>query len=587
MTAPNPSTALARVLFDELARGGVREVVVAPGSRSTALALAAVEQEGIRVHVSLDERSAGFLALGMGRANRRPAVVVTTSGTAAANLLPAVVEADAARIPLLALTADRPPEDRHTGANQTIDQIRLYGERVRWFCEVGVAEDRVGVDAYWRSTASRAAAAAAGLSGPPGPVHLNLAFREPTVPSTDDGRSRAEPFRGATEGRPAGRPWRESLGDGPLPSPSDLDRIAGRWSEADRGLLVVGESTVDPEPVHALAERLGWPVLAEALSGVRQGRAVSSYHHLLGHEAFRRAHRPDLVVRIGRVGASRTLLSLLAGDASQVLVDAHGEGMDPGRSVSEVVVADPSRLLEELMPRLRPGGQGRWRTSWEAADSMVRATVDTVLDGLGRPSEPAAARDVAAAVPVPGTLVVASSMPIRDVDAFMAPRQGLRVLANRGASGIDGFVSTALGVALVDGPMVALAGDLSMLHDANGFLLARRPDCVFVVLNNDGGGIFHFLPQADLPAHFEELFGSPHGRAFERLAAFHDLAYRRVEEPAELRPAVSAAASAGGVWLLEVVTDRVANVDLHRRIDRAVAGLDLVRAPVPPSSPGA
>jgi 2-succinyl-5-enolpyruvyl-6-hydroxy-3-cyclohexene-1-carboxylate synthase len=577
VTAANPAHALALVLVDELARCGVTDAALSPGSRSTALAMALHDDPRIRLHVQVDERSAGFLAVGLGRASGRPAAVVTTSGSATANLHPAVVEADTGRVPLLVVTSDRPPELRHTAANQTIDQPGLYGGAVRWSCDVGVPEDRPGVVAYWRSTLARAYAEATGVRDAPGPVHLNLAFREPTVPAVDDGRSRVEhAFRQDLAGRAGGRPW-VSVTCPPATLGSDqVAALAERFAATPRGLVVLGDSPADLGPALDLADRAGWPVVAEPLANARRDdRALTHAAQLLATPDFARAHRPDLVLRIGRTGLARGLGQLLGADVPQVLVDPHGAWLDPERAIDELVVADPARLCAAVAAHLAAPAGSDWRDAWRRADGRAAAAVDRILGDLEAPTEPCIARDVAAAVPEGGTLVVASSMPIRDLDAYLRPRRGLRVVANRGASGIDGFVSTALGVALGGtGPTVALCGDLSLLHDANGFLLSagsERLDVTFVVVDNDGGGIFSFLPQADYPGSFERVFATPHGRDLADLARFHRLPHVRVARAEELPAAVTTAVAAGGVRIVEVRTDRGDNLVLHRRLQAAIA----------------
>ncbi|MBW3657365.1 MAG: 2-succinyl-5-enolpyruvyl-6-hydroxy-3-cyclohexene-1-carboxylic-acid synthase [Actinobacteria bacterium] len=575
--AANPSHALALVVVDELARCGVTDAVLAPGSRSTALALALADDPRVRLHVQIDERSAGFVAVGLGRATGRPAAVVTTSGSATANLHPAVVEADTGHVPVLVLTTDRPPELRHTASNQTIDQLGLYGPAVRWFCEVGVPEDRPGVVAYWRSTLARAYAEATGVRTSPGPVHLNLAFREPTVPETDDGRSRVDhPFRQDLSGRTGGAAWVTTTRPPAELPPDQLAALAERIAGTERGLVVLGDVGSDVAPALDLAERAGWPVVAEPLSDARRdGRALTHAAQLTAVPAFAAAHRPDLVLRIGRTGLARGVAELLGPDVPQLLVDPYGRWLDPHRAVAELVVADPARTCAGVAEVLAAPAGSAWLDDWRRADGTAAAAVAAVLEEDDTPSEPRAARDVAAAVPDGGALVVGSSMPIRDLDGYLRPRRGLRILGNRGASGIDGFVSTALGVALASsGPTVALCGDLTFLHDGNGFLL--RPDvaavdCTFVVVDNDGGGIFSFLPQARYPAAFERVFATPHGRDLAGLAAFHGLPHERVTSATALPAAVAAAAGAGGIRVLEVRTDRDANVALHRRLQDAVA----------------
>lgn len=576
IAAANPSHALALVLVDELARCGVTEAVLAPGSRSTALAMALHDDPRLRLHVEIDERSAGFLALGLARVTGRPAAVVTTSGSATANLHPAVVEADQGGVPLLLLTADRPPELRHTGANQTIDQLKLYGDAVRWFCEVGVPEDRPGVVAYWRSTVCRAVAEAIGLRGPAGPVHANLAFREPTVPASDDGRARVEqPFAQPLEGRPDRRAWTAvDLPPRQVPE-AELAAFAGRLASTERGLLVVGDTTARSGPVHALAAATGWPVIAEPTSNARHGgHVVAHAGPLLSVPAFRDAHRPDMVLRVGRPTVSRAVLGLLDERVPHVLVSPHGAWHDPTHATTDLVAADPDLLLSGLAAHLPVPAGSDWGASWRAADEAAGAAIAKVLAAQDTVTEPGAVRAALAAVPDGGALVVASSMPIRDLDAWAPARARVRVLANRGASGIDGFVSTALGVALAhDGPTVAVAGDLSFLHDRNGLLVRAdvpRADLVLVVVDNDGGGIFHFLPQAGFPASFERVFGTPHGLDLADVARTHSLAYV-APEPADLASEIRERTAEGGLHLVHVVTERRANADLHARLQAAVS----------------
>lgn len=568
MKAANAGQGLALAMVDEFARAGMAHACLAPGSRSAPLAMALAADSRIRLHVVLDERSASFLALGIAKATRRPVPVLSTSGTGAANFHPAVLEAHHSRTPLVVLTADRPPELRDTGANQTIDQINLYAGAVRWFVEVGVPEARPASVGYWRSVASRACAAA---SGPPaGPVHLNLAFREPLVPVPDE---TGFPYR--LDGRPAGAPWTRAS-HAPRPaSESDVAEIAAEIASIDRGLIVAGDCRVDPSPVLALAAAANWPVLAEPISGLRCGElAISTYEALLRHEPFAGAHRPELVIRVGRTGTGRALASFLDPEVRQILFDPDCAWPDPERSVAWVLDADPTVASRQVLERLSRRSGSSWMSSWLRGEQRARSAIDALLDADEAPSEPRVARDLAETLPSGATLVVASSMPVRDLEWFMRPRAGLRIIANRGASGIDGFVSTALGAALAGpGPTVALAGDLSMLHDQNGLGLARSEAvaAVFVVVNNAGGGIFHFLPQAAFPEHFEQLFATPHGLRFEDLARLYGCGYEQIARAGDLAPAVVAATQAGGVHVLEVRTDREANVAVHRRVWEAVA----------------
>ncbi|MEX2548909.1 MAG: 2-succinyl-5-enolpyruvyl-6-hydroxy-3-cyclohexene-1-carboxylic-acid synthase [Nitriliruptoraceae bacterium] len=597
MDALNPSQAAALVLVDELARCGVTDAVLAPGSRSAALAMVLHDEPRIRLHVEIDERSAGFLALGLARATGRIAPVVVTSGSAVANLHPAVVEADRGHVPLLLITADRPPELRHTGANQAIDQGGIFGSAVRWHADLGVPEDRETSNALWRSSVCRAVAAATGSGGaagsgaaPAGPVHLNLPLREPSVPLSDDGRSPASrPFAATLEGRPQRAPWTRVTAAPRRLEDEELRGLAARILGTERGMIVVGASTpgsgvaAAAPAIHELARAAGWPVIAEPSSGARTEADTVAAHAplLLSHPRFARWATPDLVLRIGRSGLSRELAALLGPHVPQLLLGGDGAWDDPDRAIGEFLVADVAATCASLAVSLGLPASSAWSQRWRAADDLARRTIDPLLDAREQPSEPRTARDLLAALPDGASLVVASSMPIRDVDRFAAPREQVRVLANRGASGIDGFVSTALGVALgvgVDGPVVALTGDLSLLHDANGFHLAAAADhldVTFVVVDNDGGGIFSFLPQAGFEGSFERVFGTPHGRDLSALARWHGLGYERVTDAARLPAAVGEAIEAGGLRLVHVRTDRADNRALHEELRTAVhAALD-------------
>ncbi|WP_066369853.1 2-succinyl-5-enolpyruvyl-6-hydroxy-3-cyclohexene-1-carboxylic-acid synthase [Herbidospora mongoliensis] len=544
----NPATALATVLADELARCGVTEAVVAPGSRSAPLALAIHDDPRIRLHVRTDERSAGFLALGLAKRLEKPVAVITTSGTAAANLHPAVIEASEAGVPLLLLTADRPPELRGTGANQTIDQVKLFGSAVRWFAEIGVPEERPGQVAYWRSLACRAYQRAEG-PGDPGPVHLNVAFREPLVPDGNDD-------------------WPETLdANGPwvrarvAPPSSALHIPATR-----RGVLVVGDGATNVRRYVAAAGMAGWPVLSEPSGGGRYGdTAISTYHFLLGTPGFAEAHQPEVVVTLGRPGLSRPMLAWLKRAQEHVVVARDlTRWPDPTRSATQVAQAVEIPVA---------AGSDQWLNAWRRAEMAARHAIDDVLDAGGL-SEPRLARDLAAIIPNGSLLFCGSSMPIRDLDQAMRPRRGVRLMANRGASGIDGLVSTAAGAALAHhGRAYALLGDLSFLHDQNGMVIGPReprPDLCVVVVNNDGGGIFSLLPQSSLGGSFERIFGTPHGVDLGYLAAATGTPYSVVSDPDDLEKAIRGE----GMRLVEARTDRNANAAVH------VAMRDAVRAAI-------
>ena len=543
----NPSTALARVVVDELVRAGVREAVLAPGSRSAPLAFAlqAADAAGrLRLHVRIDERSAAFLALGLGKASRTPVAVVTTSGTAVANLHPAVLEAAHAGVPMLLLTADRPPELRGVGANQTIDQLGLFGGAVRLFVELGAPDERPGQNAYWRSTVTRAVAAATGAD--PGPVHVNVALREPLVP--DAGGDWPEPL----DGRPGGAPWTEVVRPAPPAAPAD--------DLPDRTVVVLGDAE-DATAALALAAARGWPVIAEPSGRAEPGPNVLPGGDLvLRAPGFLAAHHPDRILVAGRPTLNRTVARLTASAPLDVVTGPRG-WTDPGGRAVRVLPAVPAPA---------GGRDGTWLPAWRAAADAARAAVDKVLaDGL---PEPVVAELVLDAVRPGGLLVSGSSKSVRDL--FLAgPRPGVTVLANRGVAGIDGTVSTAVGVALAAArPTYALMGDLTFLHDANGLVIGPgepRPDLTIVVVNNDGGALFGLLEQG-APEHrdaFERVFGTPHGVDLAALCAATGTPHRRVETRTELADTLTEPV---GLTVVEVRTDRTRAAEVEAAITAAV-----------------
>jgi 2-succinyl-5-enolpyruvyl-6-hydroxy-3-cyclohexene-1-carboxylate synthase len=575
--AENAGQAQAMALVDELVRCGMSHACLSPGSRSTPLALALDDRPEIDLHVSIDERSMSFLALGIAKASRQPVALLTTSGSAAAHLHPAIIEAHHAQVPLVVLTADRPPELRDTGAGQTIDQIKLYPDALRWFCEVGVAEARAESVPYWRSVACRAHHAS--LWPVPGPVHLNVAFRNPLVPVPD-----AAGFPFELDGRPGGKPWTEATGSPLQAGEADLERLQAELESTERGAIVAGTTDLDPAPVVELAQVLGWPLLAEATSNARRGpNAISTYDALLRVEGFWDAHRPDVVLRFGHLGASNQLAAVLDASVRQIAINP-AAWLDPTRAVSWMLRADPGLVCRSLCSRIEPRSGSAWLDGWLEAESKARGAIDSFLDNHQQVSEPGIARDMASALPPGSNLVVASSMPVRDLDWFMQSSLEVNVLANRGANGIDGFVSSCLGVALSQTrrPTAGLSGDLSFLHDQNGFLQASgtTPDIVFVVVNNNGGGIFSFLPQAAEP-EFERLFATPPNHDFAQLAKSYGCFYRSIHNSSELASAVQQAVSLGGAHLLEAKTDRLENVEIHNliwsKVKEAVGSADKLK----------
>jgi 2-succinyl-5-enolpyruvyl-6-hydroxy-3-cyclohexene-1-carboxylate synthase len=584
------SLACAAALVDGLVAGGVTHASLSPGSRSTPLALALARDPRVRVHVHLDERSSAFFALGLAKVKPRPVVVATTSGTAAAELLPAVVEASQSRMPLVLLTADRPPRVRGTGANQTIVQPGLFGEYVRASIDLPVPTTE-GQEAWWRQAAREAFEAMFG--DPPGPVHLNCPFEEPLSPSEGTVTAMTEE-RFEWPARP------EAALD-----PDESERLAELVSGA-RGVIVMGGWPGDLSgELGFWSDVLGWPVLAEPTSTARRPGLSMSAGQALIESAWTDTQPSEVVIQFGAAPTTRATQAFVASAETVVVADRFHLDPDPERLASWRLAVDPGALpsalgrhpvmqrgigialtgehtreeIEQLWRgRIDPAPED-WRKKWRDADRVARLAMDDTMDGWDEPFEPRVARDVATWVPDGGFVFVGNSTPIRDLDLAMAPRDGIRVLANRGASGIDGLVSTAIGVAAADrGPTVALLGDLSFLHDA-GAMLWNAPTVVqltIVVVNNGGGQVFSLLPQRDLPEH-RELFVTPHAIDIGGLCGAAGAGHERVDRASDLLPALDRAAGAGGLSVVEVMVD--AELGLRRRrelrdaVDTALAAI--------------
>jgi 2-succinyl-5-enolpyruvyl-6-hydroxy-3-cyclohexene-1-carboxylate synthase len=574
MDPTNANTALASAFAEELARGGLRLAVISPGSRSTPLAVALWRQSEIEVSVIVDERSAGFFALGAAQANREPVALLCTSGTALANYHPAVCEADESAVPLLVLSADRPPELRGIGAGQTIDQIKTFGSSVRWFCEVGThLADDDGL-LHYRSVACRALAATLG-GARPGPVHLNLPWREPLAPLPVEGAVTAtDPL--ALAGR-QDRPLTAVTHIDLEPSVFLLDEVAAHIGDAISGVIVAGRQ-LDPElrePLAHLARVSGFPILADPTSQLRCGphdrsHVVAGYDLLLRDDRFARSVAPELVLRFGEMPTSKPLRSwLVESGADQIVIDPCGGWNEPTNRAAAILRADPTECASGWAARLE-GLEGRERPlpdRWLEAEKAAQRSLDDALGaGVGEITEPALHRALGDAHRDGDLLYTASSMPIRDQETFLAPSAAdVLFLSNRGANGIDGLVSSGIGAARASGrPTTIVLGDLGLLHDLGGLAALRDVSTPvrIVVINNSGGGIFHFLPQeAAMPDdEFEALLGTPRGTDAAKAAALFDLPHRRLESLAELPAAVA------GPGLIEVKTDRSTNVAAHREL---------------------
>jgi 2-succinyl-5-enolpyruvyl-6-hydroxy-3-cyclohexene-1-carboxylate synthase len=494
----NRTYAPLQAFVDELVRCGMRHAITCPGSRNAPLVLTLAAQDGIEAVSVIDERSAGFFALGMAKATGRPVAIACTSGTAAANLHPAVAEAFEARVPLLVLTADRPPELREVGAGQSIDQIGLYGSAAKWFVEVGTHEPGRDTAVHHRALACRAYWTAAG--GRPGPVHLNFPLREPLAPSPE------QLDAAHWEGRPYGRPWTELREHASAPHASDVHDLAARIATTPRGVIVCGPAaeTGIAEPAARLAAECGWPLLAEPTSGVRCGEhdrshVVAHYDVLLRAGDFAARHAPGLVLRVGDMPTSKPLREWVAA-APQVAIDPHAAWHEPTRRAELLLQAAAVPALDALAAAVEMRSAERdagWLASWREADARVPTALAQSPDAF----EPRVLAALEPELPDGAIVWLSSSMPVRDVEAcFPQSPKRLRFLANRGANGIDGVVSSAAGAALATGaPTWLLTGELALLHDAGGMLAARRAgaEVTVVCLDNGGGGIFDFLPVAE------------------------------------------------------------------------------------------
>jgi 2-succinyl-5-enolpyruvyl-6-hydroxy-3-cyclohexene-1-carboxylate synthase len=576
--AQHPLSASVGAFVDELVRSGVRHFCVCPGSRSTPLALTIARHPAAKLWMHLDERSAAFFGLGLAKTLREPVALVCTSGTAATNFMPAVVEAFCARIPLVVLTADRPHELRDVGAPQTIDQINLFGTHAKWFVDLAEPDAEPGMLRYVRTVAARAVALA--RRGPAGPVHINCPYREPLLPDATAAL--------AAEARAENRPY-VAVSDGlRAPEPAAAGALASELRAMPHGLIICGPHN-DPGPADAvtrLAGALGYPILADPLSGLRNGghdRALvlDCYDAFLRDPGFVERFAPQVVLRFGAMPVSKPLLLFLQrhSRSRMIVVDGDGGWNEPTSLASDMIYAHTRLLCEAVLASIDPssaeqGPASKWASAWQSADRSARAAIAARFDASDELFEGRVFAELAALLPAGATLYAGNSMPIRDLDTFFfGSDRAIRLLANRGANGIDGVVSSALGAAAAGlGPTVLAIGDLSFYHDSNGLLAAMQHhlNLTIVLLNNDGGGIFSFLPQAGEPEHFETLFGTPHGLDFRPLAQMYGARYERVDGWPALRAAIQRGIESGGLHIVEVPTDRARNVTLHRELWQAV-----------------
>lgn len=651
MTVQEAAFAYVGAFVDELARSGVRHVCICPGSRSTPLSMLLADHPDVRVWMHVDERSAGFFALGLAKATGEPVALVATSGTAVTNFMPAVVEAFFGRVPLLLLTADRPHEHRDIGSSQTIDQVRVYGTHVKWFVDMALPETGDTMVRYARTVASRAVATAG--AAPAGPVHLNFPLREPLIPRL--GLEHSPSYE-----REDGSPYARVIDGTRTLSMRDAAAVAGEWASVERGVIVCGPGTPADaaESLIALSRTLGWPVLADPLSGLRTGgepndgsmderaegstdeptqgsmderaegsteeqthsgtvqrpedstdgrqalaasvaasvapaaTVIDAYDVFLRYEEVVDMLAPELVIRFGAMPVSKPVLQYLQryADVPQVVIDEGGGWRDPTLSASAVLHVAPRQLCLAVADALAGdehftgerardtgdggrsiGERGRdWIELWRRLNTVTRDTLWREVDELSDMFEGRVFQELAQLLPDGAALYVGNSMPIRDMDAFFpVVDRRIAVFGNRGVNGIDGVVSSALGAAAaVAGPLVLVLGDLSFYHDLNGLLAAKLHDlnATIVVINNDGGGIFSFLPQAQHPKHFELLFGTPIGLDFEPTVRMYGGKFTRAGDWEQFRRAVRHGLSGDGLHVVEVVTKRTRNAEQHRDV---------------------
>lgn len=564
-------TAYMASFVDELAQNKVRHAVVSPGSRSTPISLLLAEHPNIEVHINVDERSAAFFALGLAKALREPVAIICTSGTAAANYYPAIVEAYYARIPLIVMTADRPHELRDVGAPQAINQIDLYGKHVKWSVEMALPEKSADMTNYVRTIGARAVAIAS--NQPSGPVHLNFPIREPLLPFLDQVKKyRDHRISPKVEIEKGIR----------ILSQSQFEALASRLSEAKRGIIVVGElqDREMRQAIIALAEKLAFPILADPLSLLRSGdhsqtQIIETYDTFLRDDVAKEVLNPDLVLRFGAMPVSKSLLLFLKKhrQAQHLIVDAGAGWREPAGIASNMIYCEESAFCYGVIEQIDHRENQSWLQLWQSVNKATKRGLASIRDEAEL-SEGKLFLLLNDLLPMNSTLFIGNSMPIRDLDTFFFTNEkNITALANRGANGIDGVVSTALGVSTVSENTVLVIGDLSFFHDMNGLLAAKlqKQNITILLINNDGGGIFSFLPQASEKEYFELLFGTPHGLDFSHAAKLYGAKYNNASTWDEFQQVFTQSFSEPGLKIIEVQTDRESNLVKHRELWKFVS----------------
>ncbi|RLQ97840.1 2-succinyl-5-enolpyruvyl-6-hydroxy-3-cyclohexene-1-carboxylic-acid synthase [Falsibacillus albus] len=559
--------------INEMNKSGITDVVVSPGSRSTPMAMLMAEHPNINLYINVDERSAGFFALGMAKASKKPVALLCTSGTAAANYFPAIVEAEISRVPLLVLTADRPHELRNVGAPQAIDQIHLYGQHVKWFNEMALPEEGESAMKYVTAAARRAVSTS--LCKPAGPVHLNFPFREPLIPDLDSlpyqsVKTEVTSIPGVMEGR------RQI-------DPKQVEGLLDLLLHEEEGVIVCGpidDPEFSKEVIH-LAEFLGYPILADPLSQLRSGHEspqiiLEGYDAILRSVDAKNELQPKVVIRFGAMPVSKSTMQFMQGltEASHIVVDSGGGWRDPS-SMSTVMIyggeAEFCKTISAIKNEIaRKSG---WLSKWQAMNEIAVRNLQEVK-AIEEIDEGKIFCELAKLLPNESALFIGNSMPIRDVDTFFfKTNKNITLYANRGANGIDGVVSSALGASVYNEPMFLVIGDLSFFHDMNGLLAARMNELnlSIILINNNGGGIFSYLPQAQHAKHFEKLFGTPLNMEFKAAGELYGASYAKVNDWNDFEVFVSEAANTKGISIIEVPTDRQKNVQAHRKLWNCVS----------------
>lgn len=565
-------TAYIAAFVAELINTGIQDVVVSPGSRSTPMAMIMAEHPELRVHIQIDERAAAFFALGIAKATGKPAALLCTSGTAAANYFPAIIEAYYSRVPLIVLTADRPHELRDVGAPQAIDQIHLYGKHVKWFTEMALPEEKAEMIRYVRTICARAVATA--KLSPSGPVHLNFPFREPLIPDLTGEGLFELPER--SKGYVDVKVGHMELGE------EQVRDIAEVLNQYENGIIVCGpmDNIGFAMAVTQMAAHLKFPVLADPLSQLRSGihsgdYIIDGYDTILRVEGVKQKLKPEIVIRFGAMPVSKALLNFLKEnhDVVQMVIDGGGGWRDPASLSSDMIYCDETFFCKKVLGYTQEKTDSNYLEKWKQTNLIAKENIAVVRD-LKEMSESKLFYQLSDMLPEKATLFVSNSMPIRDIDTFFHfNNKSIKIMGNRGVNGIDGIISTALGAALYSQPLYLVVGDLTFFHDLNGLLASKlyNINITIILINNNGGGIFSFLAQSEHPAHFELLFGTPIGIDFKHAVTMYGGIFESTSDWDQFSSSFATLSNQPGLKVFEIVTNRDKNLIEHREMWKSVS----------------